>query len=281
MGKHPHRRRDPEGKHSRSELRARELRPTARRASGREVKSVVIGSGRRRRSPSLAKQGRRRDVYVVDDDAFANYSVHHAGQQGDPRRRRRHRRRSRAALEHAERLGRRPPPRRGPRRRLRERLLQDRRRAAATSCSTGASSTASSTRELTASRARRRHHAARRHRRLRGIDRRLKRQRLDVSLDGAARAKFVEIKQAESTGVDLTKADVIVSGGRGVGDPEKFPEVIQPLADALGGAMGASRPVVDAGWLPHEYQVGSSGQVVRRSSTSPAGSRERSSTSSA
>jgi electron transfer flavoprotein alpha subunit len=79
---------------------------------------------------------------------------------------------------------------------------------------------------------------------------------------GGTRAKFVEVKQAESTGVDLTKASVIVSGGRGVGDPEKFPEVIQPLADALGGAMGASRPVVDAGWLPHPYQVGSSGQVV-------------------
>jgi electron transfer flavoprotein alpha subunit len=62
--------------------------------------------------------------------------------------------------------------------------------------------------------------------------------------------------------VDLTKADVIVSGGRGVGAPEKFPEVIQPLADALGGAMGASRPVVDAGWLDHPYQVGSSGQIV-------------------
>jgi electron transfer flavoprotein alpha subunit len=84
---------------------------------------------------------------------------------------------------------------------------------------------------------------------------------LAVDLTGT-RAKFVEIKQAESTGVDLTKAEIIVSGGRGVGKPEKFPEVIQPLADALGGAMGASRPVVDAGWLPHNYQVGSSGQVV-------------------
>ena len=84
---------------------------------------------------------------------------------------------------------------------------------------------------------------------------------LQISLDGL-RSKFVEIKASESTGVDLTKADVIVSGGRGVGDPEKFSEVIQPLADALGGAMGASRPVVDAGWLPHAYQVGSSGQVV-------------------
>ncbi len=84
---------------------------------------------------------------------------------------------------------------------------------------------------------------------------------LSVDTSGA-RAKFVETKVAEAKGVDLSKAEIIVSGGRGVGDPEKFPEVIQPLADALGGAMGASRPVVDAGWLPHEYQVGSSGQVV-------------------
>jgi electron transfer flavoprotein alpha subunit len=84
---------------------------------------------------------------------------------------------------------------------------------------------------------------------------------LDVSF-GDHKSRFVETKQAESKGVDLSKADVIVSGGRGVGDPEKFPEVIQPLADVLGGAMGASRPVVDAGWLPHEYQVGSSGQIV-------------------
>ena len=84
---------------------------------------------------------------------------------------------------------------------------------------------------------------------------------LSPDLSGAG-AQFVETKQAEETGIDLTKADVIVSGGRGVGDPEKFPEIIQPLADALGGAMGASRPVVDAGWLPHPYQVGSSGQVV-------------------
>jgi electron transfer flavoprotein alpha subunit len=88
-------------------------------------------------------------------------------------------------------------------------------------------------------------------------------EKLEVSIDaGALKSKFVEIKVAEAKGVDLSKANVIVSGGRGVGDPEKFPEVIEPLAKALGGAMGASRPVVDAGWLPHEYQVGSSGQVV-------------------
>jgi electron transfer flavoprotein alpha subunit len=88
-------------------------------------------------------------------------------------------------------------------------------------------------------------------------------EKLQVAIDAAAqRTRFVEIKKSEAKGVDLSKASIIVSGGRGVGAPEKFPEVIKPLADALGGAMGASRPVVDAGWLPHEYQVGSSGQVV-------------------
>jgi electron transfer flavoprotein alpha subunit len=85
--------------------------------------------------------------------------------------------------------------------------------------------------------------------------------KLEVSLT-SDKAKFIETKIAESTGVDLSKADVIVSGGRGVGAQEKFAEILQPLADALGGALGASRPVVDAGWLPHEFQVGSSGQVV-------------------
>jgi len=88
-------------------------------------------------------------------------------------------------------------------------------------------------------------------------------EKLQLAIDpGAFRSRFVEIKKAEAKGVDLSKASIIVSGGRGVGAPEKFTEVIKPLADALGGAMGASRPVVDAGWLPHEYQVGSSGQVV-------------------
>jgi len=86
-------------------------------------------------------------------------------------------------------------------------------------------------------------------------------EKLAVDVAGL-KAKFVETKVAAAKGHDLTKAEIIVSGGRGVGAPEKFAEVIQPLADALGGQMGASRPVVDAGWLPHEYQVGSSGQIV-------------------
>jgi electron transfer flavoprotein alpha subunit len=84
---------------------------------------------------------------------------------------------------------------------------------------------------------------------------------LSVSV-GETGTKFVETKVAAAKGVDLTKAEIIVSGGRSLGGPEKFQEVIKPLAEALGGAMGASRPVVDAGWLPHEYQVGSSGQIV-------------------
>ena len=85
--------------------------------------------------------------------------------------------------------------------------------------------------------------------------------KLEVSLT-SDKAKFIEIKIPETTGADLSKADIIVSGGRGMGAAEKFNEVLQPLADALGGAVGASRPVVDAGWLPHQYQVGSSGQIV-------------------
>jgi len=87
---------------------------------------------------------------------------------------------------------------------------------------------------------------------------------LDVSLAADQMGtRFVETKAAEATGVDLTKADVIIAGGRGVGAAEKFAEVIQPLADILGGAVGASRPVIDAGWIPHQHQVGSSGQVVQ------------------
>jgi len=86
-----------------------------------------------------------------------------------------------------------------------------------------------------------------------------------VKLDGVggdARTKFVEIRTAPAGGHDLTKAEIIVSVGRGLQKPENFEAVLKPLVDALGAQMGASRPVVDAGWLPHEYQVGSSGQIV-------------------
>src|SRR5262245_31404472 len=75
------------------------------------------------------------------------------------------------------------------------------------------------------------------------------------------RARFVEIKKGEGGAVDLTQAPIIVSGGRGLGGPDKF-GVIRDLAAALGGQVGASRPVTDMGWLPHEHQVGSSGVTV-------------------
>jgi electron transfer flavoprotein alpha subunit len=74
-------------------------------------------------------------------------------------------------------------------------------------------------------------------------------------------ARFVAIKKGEAGAVDLTQASIIVSGGRGVGSQEKF-AVIKELAEALGGQVGASRPVTDVGWLPPEHQIGSSGVTV-------------------
>jgi electron transfer flavoprotein alpha subunit len=74
-------------------------------------------------------------------------------------------------------------------------------------------------------------------------------------------ARFIEVRKGESGGVDLSQAPVIVAGGRALGSAEKF-TIIKDLAQALGGQVGASRPVTDAGWLPHEHQIGSSGVTV-------------------
>jgi len=78
--------------------------------------------------------------------------------------------------------------------------------------------------------------------------------------DEDRREEFVEEKIAEVS-VDITKAKLIVSGGRGVGSKDKFP-VIFEAAKALGGEVGASRAVVDADWVPYDHEVGQTGKIV-------------------
>ena len=78
---------------------------------------------------------------------------------------------------------------------------------------------------------------------------------------GSSRVEFIGYEAAEKKEVDLAKAEVIVSAGRGIGKKENV-ETIAALARALGGELGATRPVVDAGWVEHTRQVGSSGQTV-------------------
>jgi len=76
-----------------------------------------------------------------------------------------------------------------------------------------------------------------------------------------SRVEFVGYETAQKQGLDLTRADVIVSAGRGIGKKENLP-IIAGLAKALGGELGATRPIVDAGWLDHSHQVGTTGQIV-------------------
>jgi len=85
-------------------------------------------------------------------------------------------------------------------------------------------------------------------------------EQLDVSLP-QSKTRFVEMRQTVSQRPDPTEASVVITGGRGVNGAENF-KIIERLADIFGGAVGATRAAVDAGWVPNDLQIGQTGKMV-------------------
>jgi electron transfer flavoprotein alpha subunit len=85
-----------------------------------------------------------------------------------------------------------------------------------------------------------------------------------ASRDGGNRVRVLETTLETTEGLNLEDASVIVSGGRGLGQPENF-KLVEDLAQELNAAVGASRAIVDAGWVPYSYQVGQTGKTVKPS----------------
>ena len=83
-----------------------------------------------------------------------------------------------------------------------------------------------------------------------------------AAIEVSGKSSFVGRELTKLDRPELTAAKIIVSGGRGLGSGEKYQEIVVPLADKLGAALGASRAAVDAGYVPNDYQVGQTGKIV-------------------